>query len=288
MRVKNFLKECRGDDMRVKNFVYFVSLFLLCSPLYAKQEGATNTSKQGNATANATVQKQSAKKQELPPPPIPFSEVYRHEIPDAPVKIEEVQDLYEIPEEVLKDFLKKRDRLNPLLRDYKNIKIKPFQMQFLKPTNYFYYSPHIPVLMTFPEEIHRVIVTNVAQNTVFYEDNYLVALPPEPSTDLFTFVVVFKSGKAHYFLGERYVSKPNEKVVIPYFAFIKEEQLTPHNLIQAYFKKYRRCPDNNEIIKAGGRYYQIKVEQTSLFTRETTVHFCGRFYSVKLLNYPEG
>jgi len=221
------------------------------------------------------------KKEELPPPPIPFSEVFKQEIPDIQVKEIEIQDLYEIPENVLLDFLKKRDRLNPYLRDYRDIKIKPYEVQILRKTNYFYYSPHIPVLFTFPEEIYRVVYSSVDQANILYEKNYLIALPPEPSTDIFSFVVVLKNYQTYYFFGERYVKNPNERLVVLYYAYINEKQFSVSDIIRAYYRKWKRCPDHNEIVKINNRYYQIQIRQEKIFTGKEEVYFCRRFYSVR-------
>lgn len=258
----------------MKKLILALSLLLLLS------NSGLGETKTDNKTDDKT---KKTKKEELPPPPIPFSEVYVQEIPDVQVKEIEVQDLYEIPENVLFDFLKKRDKLNPYLRDYKNIKIRPYEVQILKKTNYFFYSPHILILFTFPEEIHRVIYSSVDQANILFEKNYLIALPPEPSTDVFSFVVVFKDYKAYYFFGERYTKNPSERSVILHYAYTYEEFFSPSNVVRAYYNKFKRCPDHNEIVKINNKYYQIQIQKQGVFTGKGEVYFCNRFYLVKEL-----
>lgn len=220
------------------------------------------------------------------PPPIPFSEVYEKSSPQGKQeteKTEEISDLYEIPEPILKEIIAKRDRLNPLLRDYKDLKVRPYFSRPLLNTNTFFYTPSVPILMQFPEGIKKVIHTSPQQ--VVFDGNYLVAIPPDPTTDLFNFVVVLENNNPYYFFGERGTnSQAKEKTIIPFIIYTRDKSPDPYEVILHFFRKYKRCPSSGETVEVENSLYRFEIKRSPFLINNSYVSFCNNVYIVKKMN----
>lgn len=249
--------------------------------------------------------KKEGKGVELPPPPIPFSQVYEEPIGNQ-TNIEIITNLYEIPENVLIEFLRKRDRLNPYLRDYKNLKVIPFMRNYLQPTNVFFYSPSVPLLFQFPFKIKRVLFVapipimmvsgggqgqgqgQVAQGQLqtqgglVYDEHYLFVLAPDPSTDIFSFVVVSETDQTYYFFGERATSTLTQnKNVILHYLYVFKKELSPLEVLRYYWSRYKVCPVDGEVAEVNGELYLFRIQKGSVLLNEDYVSFCGHIYEVR-------
>lgn len=246
------------------------------------------------------------KKEEPPPPPIPFSEVYKKEIPsqqNVQQRTEEVTNILEIPEYIIRDFIEKRDRLLPYLRNYKDLNIQPFKQQYLSMTNIFYYTPSVPVLISLPFKIKHVIMANPGASSIeggssggqqqgqgqqgggnvhsIYDDKYLVVFPPPPSTDIWSFVVVSEENEPYYFFGERATtSLSKNKHVIPFMSYVYPPNFDERKLILTYFQQYKKCPYNGETINVNGRLYRFVIKDSSMLASDNYIYFCNRIYEI--------
>lgn len=256
---------------------------------------------------NNNIYAQEKKKEEPPPPPIPFSEVYTKEIqPNQQVqqKTEEITDMLEIPEYIFRDYIEKRDRLLPYLRDYKNLQIQPFKQQYLSMTNVFYYTPSVPVLIQLPFKIKHVIMANPGASSItgqqqgqqqggqqgggqggnvhsVYDDRYLIVFPPPPSTDIWSFVVVSEGDQPYYFFGERATTTMTKgKHVIPFISYTYQPNYDERKLILTYFQQYKKCPYNGETINVNGKLYRFLIKDTNMLASDNYIYFCNRMYEI--------
>lgn len=261
--------------------MWIIKIFIFCLILY-QISFATDTTKE--------------KEPEPPPPPIPFSEVYKKDLPaqGQQQKTEEVTDIMEIPEYVIQDFVQKRDRILPYLRDYKNLTIQPFQSQYLRQTNTFYYTPSVPVLIYLPFKIKHVVMTNPGTSQIggqqkegggnvhsVYDDKYLIVFPPPPTTDVWSFIVVSEDNQPYYFFGERATSSLSKnKHVVPFISYTYQTYSDDRRLIISYYQNFKRCPYHGEVVEVNGNLYRFIIKDTKLIASDSYISFCGKIYEV--------
>lgn len=239
----------------------------------------------------------STKKINMPPPPPPppvDSEVFTKEIQgnnQQQPKVEEITDVYAIPEHIWKDILNRRDALTPYLQDFKNVKILPYEKRVINKTNILAYTPSLSLLIQFPFDIKTVIYGDFASTTpggkqsakAVFDKNLLLIYPPPPTVNVWNFVVVAQNDEAYYFICEKSKTTDKDiKNIVPYLTFVYPTQITDKEIISQFYKQNKRCPFHGEYFVINSRSYRFLVkEQNSL--NKNIINFCGKYYQIEAL-----
>lgn len=217
--------------------------------------------------------------QEIPP----RGDMEQGTLPQEEITIEEKITYEDISPKELEKVLKEMDEKDIIRLLQKGLKYGGEKRLFLSGSNYFYYHPALPVLFVFiGKEIDQVALFSSGAKALF-KDNALVIFPPQREEGkFFGFVVFFKDGRAVNFIGERVNPLREKKTsVTTYYEYVEKKNVPVEKVIEAFIRKYKRCPKDKELVVVEGAHYIFEKTEGNIATESDHFFACGVVYRVR-------